>query len=312
MAFHQPSSLSFSQNTWDNMIDPTPPFEKPIQKSDPACWSVRCKNCSWRLRACFPATHGFFKVRKYNGPHTCTESTLTQDHKQLDIHIIEKELRDIVKDDPNIRIYSLQQSLYNKYEYRPSYFKVWEAKQKAIGRAFGDWDKSYQLLPKWLKALTDSNPGSRIIWRTIPATVPGCAIFEKVGKLLIASTWDGDNRLFSLAFAIVEEESDDSWYWFLRCIQNNVINRDELCVISDRHPDIMSVIRVICESSCWHHRFCLRHVASNFNQKIGNKNLKDMVMWAGMENQLRKYQITRDRITQLNADGDKYLRKLPV
>ena len=31
MAFHQPSSLSFSQNTWDNMIDPTPPFEKPTQ-----------------------------------------------------------------------------------------------------------------------------------------------------------------------------------------------------------------------------------------------------------------------------------------
>ena len=29
MTFHQPSSLSFSQNTWDNMIDPTPPFEKP-------------------------------------------------------------------------------------------------------------------------------------------------------------------------------------------------------------------------------------------------------------------------------------------
>ena len=31
MAFLQPLSLSFSQNTWDNMIDPTPPFEKPTQ-----------------------------------------------------------------------------------------------------------------------------------------------------------------------------------------------------------------------------------------------------------------------------------------
>ncbi|XP_075636632.1 uncharacterized protein LOC142608856 [Castanea sativa] len=37
-----------------------------------------------------------------------------------------------------------------------------------------------------------------------------------------------------------------------------------------------------------------------------------MVMRAGMENQLLKYQITRDRITQLNADGDKYLRELLV
>ena len=33
MAFHQLSSLSFSQNTWNNMINPTPPFEKPIQST---------------------------------------------------------------------------------------------------------------------------------------------------------------------------------------------------------------------------------------------------------------------------------------
>ena len=163
MAFYQPSSLSFSQNTWDNMIDPTPPFEKPIQstwdptqefyvgllftdkdellavvkqyhikrnqkfnikESDPACWFVFCKHCFWCLRACFRATHGFFEVRKYNGPHTSTESMITQDHEQLEIHIIEKELRDIVKIDPTIKISSLQQTLYNKYQYWPSYFKV--------------------------------------------------------------------------------------------------------------------------------------------------------------------------------------------
>ena len=35
-------------------------------------------------------------------------------------------------------------------------------------------------------------------------------------------------------------------------------------------------------------------------------------MWVGMENQLRKYQITRDRITKLSADGDKYLTNIPV
>ena len=30
------------------------------------------------------------------------------------------------------------------------------------------------------------------------------------GTLPIASTWDGDNRLFPLAFAIVEKETDDN------------------------------------------------------------------------------------------------------
>ena len=35
-------------------------------------------------------------------------------------------------------------------------------------------------------------------------------------------------------------------------------------------------------------------------------------MWAGMEYQLRKYQITRDRITQLSADGENYLKEILV
>ena len=53
------------------------------------------------------------------------------------------------------------------------------------------------------------------------------------GTLLIASTGDGDNRLFPLAFTIVEKETDNNWYWFLRCIQINVTNQEGLCVISD-------------------------------------------------------------------------------
>ncbi|XP_050260130.1 uncharacterized protein LOC126705285 [Quercus robur] len=300
MAVHQPSSLSFSQNTWDNMIDPTPPFEKPTQSiwgptqefymgllfADKAELRAAVKRNHIKKNQTFCATYGLFEVRKYNGPHTCTESTLTQDHEQLETHVIEKELKDVVKNDPTIKIASLQQTLYSKYQYRPSYFKVWEAKEKAIGTAFGDWDKSYQLLSKWLKALTDSNPGSRVIWRTIPATMPGCAIFERVFWAFGPSI-DGFNII-------------------------NVTNQKGLCLISDRHPGIMAAIRSICQSTCWYHRFCLCHVVSNFNQQIGNKNLKAMVMWAGMENQLRKYQIIKNRITQLSADGEKYLREMPV
>ena len=155
-----------------------------VKESDPACWSVRCKHCSCHLWASFWATHGLFEFRKDNGPHTCIESTLTQDHEQLDTHVIKKDLKDVVKNDPTIKISSLQQTLYNKYQYWPSYFKVWEVKEKAIGKAFGDWDKSYQLLPKWLKVLTISNPGSRVIWRTIPTIVRRYCSRECFGLLV--------------------------------------------------------------------------------------------------------------------------------
>ena len=98
-------------------------------------------------------------------------------------------------------------------------------------------------------------------------SIDGTFLYGKYrGTLLIASTRDGDNRLFPLAFAIVEKETDDSWYWFLCSIQINVTNREGLCVISDhRHPGIMVAIWTICQSTRLYHRFCLCHVASNFN-----------------------------------------------
>ena len=42
-------------------------------------------------------------------------------------------------------------------------------------------------------------------------SIDGTFLYGKYkGTLLIASTWDGDNRLFPLAFAIVEKETNDS------------------------------------------------------------------------------------------------------
>ena len=42
-------------------------------------------------------------------------------------------------------------------------------------------------------------------------SIDGTFLYGKYkGTLLIASTWNGDNRLFPLAFAIVEKETNDS------------------------------------------------------------------------------------------------------
>ena len=33
-----------------------------VKELDPSCWSVKCKYCSWHLRACFRATHGLCEM----------------------------------------------------------------------------------------------------------------------------------------------------------------------------------------------------------------------------------------------------------
>ena len=63
------------------------------------------------------------------------------------------------------------------------------------------------------------------------------------GKLMIAIAIDANNKIYPLAFAVVESKSTKTWGWFLACIRRYVTNRSKLCVISDRHLVIQAVFR---------------------------------------------------------------------
>ncbi|XP_057247586.1 uncharacterized protein LOC130589945 [Beta vulgaris subsp. vulgaris] len=140
-----------------------------------------------------------------------------------------------------------------------------EQNKRQSDNIFGDWEKSYQELPRYLQALKESNRGTVVYWSTIPTQDPTTHIFRRVfwafkpsisgfrhcrplitidgthlygkykGKLLIAMGTDANFQLFPLAFAVVEEESTEDWSWFLACIRRSVTDRKDLCVISDRH-----------------------------------------------------------------------------
>ena len=63
------------------------------------------------------------------------------------------------------------------------------------------------------------------------------------GKLMIAMTIDANNKIYPLAFVVVESESTETWGWFLACIKRYVTDRRHLCVIFDRHPGIQTIFR---------------------------------------------------------------------
>ncbi|XP_021753616.1 uncharacterized protein LOC110718989 [Chenopodium quinoa] len=142
-----------------------------------------------------------------------------------------------------------------------TYKRAGLAKQKAINLIYGDWEGSYEQLPKYMQALKESNPGTVVEWRLLESTVPGTHIFQRVfwafkpcvdgfrhcrplitidgthlygkyrGTLIIAMGTDANFQLFPLAFAVVEGENNDSWSWFMACIRARVTYRKGLCVI---------------------------------------------------------------------------------
>ena len=175
----------------------------------------------------------------------CILAMMSQDHSSLDSTLIVNEIQDLVREVTTIPISGLGVVIKNRFNYTSIYRKVWDAKQKVIAMAFGDWDKSYELLPKWLHAIGKFNPRCWIKFINTPTGHPNYAQFDRVfwafapsiegfkyyrpaisidatflygmymKKLLIATAVDGNNQIFSLVFAIVDVEYADTWGWVM-------------------------------------------------------------------------------------------------
>jgi hypothetical protein len=99
---------------------------------------------------------------------------------------------------------------------------------------------------------------------------------------LVATALDGNNHIFPLAFAIVEKEDTRNWSWFMDCLRIFITDREDLCVISDRHIGIKKAM----QQDWWkppagYHRYCIRHILSNYNTKFHNTAMKEALRKAG-------------------------------
>ncbi|XP_047952782.1 uncharacterized protein LOC125198487 [Salvia hispanica] len=56
------------------------------------------------------------------------------------------------------------------------------------------------------------------------------------GKLLVACGVDANKKTLTIAYAVVDEETGESWQWFLYHVRIHVVKyQREVCIISDRH-----------------------------------------------------------------------------
>jgi hypothetical protein len=61
--------------------------------------------------------------------------------------------------------------------------------------------------------------------------------------MLTAIVVDGNNQFLPIAFAFVESENTDSWYWFLKQVKLAVVSdREDVCLLHDRHAGILGAI----------------------------------------------------------------------
>ncbi|XP_030936662.1 uncharacterized protein LOC115961901 [Quercus lobata] len=386
---YSPPALSFSKNTWENMVDPShieTPFVSSwregmnlckgltfankmevqrvltkcalkenkyfmISRSTTTKLCAKCvdESCTWYVCVVMkPKFHNLWMVTVYKGPHTCIRTRVRNDSRMMSCKFIADDILKKLYKDHTTPIKHLRSMIESKYEgKKPSYYKIWDAKQKAIGKMFGNWEESYQRLQKLLMAYIDQDPTTQVFYRTTSTgeddtvflnyvfwsfgpsidgfkyckpviSIDGTHLYGKYqGKLLVAMATDANNKIFPLAFAIVDSESGSSWRWFLQCLRDaigRVIPNEGICIISDRHLSIKNTIanypRRDDGRPLVFHRYCLRHVASNFNTHFQNSTLKSAALKAGYASQAVKFYTIMETIKQAEIEAIRNKKKL--
>jgi len=294
-----------------------------VVESKPHLYVAQCihynNGCQWRLRASYSKIRHHWEIKSIDGTHTCFSTLMSQDHCNLDSTQIASIVFHLVRTNPSIRIKSLVADIKSRYGYTVTYRRTWIAKEKAITMEYGDWDQSYNEVPRWLLAAQQTNPGTifqlsgppvnidaedgsstyimeRCFWAFGPCIegfkyckpvvqVDGTFLTGRYhATLLTAIAQDGNRNIFPLAFAIVEGETNEALIWFFQLLREHVTPQPNLCLITNRGKGILSALRleeIDWESDNLYSIYCIRHLGSNFNNRFKNADLKKQFIHLG-------------------------------
>ncbi|XP_019442324.1 PREDICTED: uncharacterized protein LOC109347050 [Lupinus angustifolius] len=216
-----------------------------------------------------------------------------------------------ISEDPDIPIKALVKEVVTRFGYTVTYRRAWTAKQIAMSQIYGDWEGSYKELPRWLNAVQYYAPGFSFCKPILQ--VDGTFLTGKyAGTLLIASSQDGNRRIFPVAFAIVEGETREAWEWFFYNLRTNVTPQSNICIISYRGTGLLGALRTELPQWCdGQSVYCIRHVASNFNKEFRDNDLKEKLIEMGYELMRPRFERMLAVLRQKNSRATARLDKIP-
>ncbi|XP_073271531.1 protein FAR-RED ELONGATED HYPOCOTYL 3-like [Primulina huaijiensis] len=161
-----------------------------------------------------------------------------------------------------------------------TYYKALKSKQLAHDIFRCDPERSFAILPSYLKMVKRMNLGNIIdlvvdehnrfkyFFLAYGTCERGYRCMRKVvsidstwlkgkynGTLLVVSAQDGDFHQYHLALAVVDVKSIASWSWFFTKLLEVVVDEEELVIISDRHPGIIAAVADLYKNA--HHGHCI-------------------------------------------------------
>ncbi|XP_027905924.1 uncharacterized protein LOC114165520 [Vigna unguiculata] len=233
------------------------------------------KKCGFLIMVSKVGGSQTFRVKTLVGSHRCGRVMF---NKNANKDWIAQVLLDKFLDVGNMTVNQIIDEVRKNYSVGVTPWRAARAKEIAMDCMVGDGQRQYALLYDYVAELL-----------RVKGFLAGCRPFIGVdgchlkttygGQLLVAIGRDPNDQYFPLAFVVVENECKETWRWFLSLLLEDIgdIQSNRWVFISDQQKGLMTVFDEILEGV--EHRFCLRHLYSNFKKRFGGGVvIRDLMM----------------------------------
>jgi len=139
-----------------------------VHESSPEVYKVICRRwfqgCNWMLRA-RKLKINMWIVGKYIGTHNCEMDTFSGNHFNLNVDLISLVLIPHIEASIRYKIKECITSVHQVYGCTITKRKAFLRRKRAFEIVYGNWDKSFAALPRYMATLQHFNPETVVEWK---------------------------------------------------------------------------------------------------------------------------------------------------
>ena len=243
-------------------------------------------------------------------------------------------LADWLKKNPTKGASDCKEKLETDYGIKLKYSKAWSGMKVALEQIHGKYEESFQLLFNWAAQIEKVSPGSLVqieldkigekhrFKRIFVALMPcidgfkaGCRPFVGVdasslngkyrGQLASATSVDGHNWLYHIAYAIFDSETEDNWKWFMEHLCKVIGDVPNLVICTDACKGLETAVGAVFPQA--ENRECMRHLYQNFMKHYSGEVITDHLYPAARSYTQGMFEWHMKKIFEFDPDTIDYL-----